>query len=69
MIELPAKFPPGTDFADVEGVPATFNEATGVCKAWDAAEPRWFSVSSFLRNGAPLSEREFRDMIAEAFSS
>lgn len=59
-MNVPSKFPRSVRFADVEGVPATLDEATGVCRAWDSPEPRRFPVSSFDRNGTLLSEDEFR---------
>lgn len=60
---LPESFPPGTRFADVEGVPVSCTEGY-VCRAWDSAEPRRFPVDSFLRNGELLDEAAFRGLVA-----
>ncbi len=68
-MELPASFPPGTLFADVEGVPCTLVESTGVCRAWDSAEPRRFSGASFNHNGTLLSESAFRAFVAKSHAS
>jgi len=57
---LPESFPPGTRFADVEGVPVS--ESDIVCTAWDPS-PRRFPGTSFLRNGTLVPEAEFRAMV------
>lgn len=57
---LPESFPPGTRFADVEGVPVS--ETDIVCTAWDPS-PRRFPGASFLRNGTLVPEAEFRAMV------
>jgi hypothetical protein len=60
---LPDKFPPGTIFADVEGVPVA--EVPGDSPwAWDKHEPRRFSSVSFDRNGTVVDEPAFRRLVA-----
>jgi len=65
-MELPASFPAGTLFADVEGVPCTLVESTGVCRAWDTSPERRFSGASFNHNGTLLSESKFRAFVAKS---
>jgi hypothetical protein len=63
---LPETFPPGTEFADVEGVPvASIPLPDGGLKisAFDPEE-RGFSISSFLRNGTLITEADFRSRVA-----
>jgi hypothetical protein len=66
-------FKPGTLFFDVEGKPVTIGAGAGhgeatpgmYCAAWDALPKlREFPPDSAQRNGAPLSEQQFRDMIS-----
>lgn len=64
-MDAPVKFPEGTNFFDVEGVPVS--EAPGhVCRAWDVSGGRWFSVFSVRRNGGLISETKFREMASQA---
>lgn len=57
---LPASFPAGTDFADVEGVPVSFEPKSGATTAWDVATGRPFPFDSLMRNGTVMSETAFR---------
>jgi hypothetical protein len=59
---LPASFPAGTEFADVEGVPVSYSPGKA-CTAWDRPSGRPFPLSSFGRNGTVLSETHFRDRV------
>jgi len=59
-VDLPASFPPDTEFADVEGVPVSFEPKTGRTTAWDVASGRPFPFDSLKRNGTALSETVFR---------
>lgn len=56
------QFEPGTQFFDVEGLPVTVSEE-GACRAWDYPEPRKFPLSSVYRNGMPISEEKFRQLV------
>ena len=62
LVKLPASFPAGTRFADVEDVPVS--ELEYDCTAWDVPGGRWFPSSSFSHNGTPLSEDRFRALVA-----
>ena len=62
---LPDSFPEGTLFADVEGVLFTLIQSTSVCRAWDGASSRRFSIASFNHNGTLIPEYEFRLLIAK----
>lgn len=59
------KFEPGVKFWDVEGTPVAYGPGlvTG-CRAFDTPESRPFSPESMRRNGAPISEAEFRTLVA-----
>lgn len=62
---LPDKFASDTEFFDVEGMPVTVGAglppAYGI--AWESP-PRPFPADSAHRNGAPISEAEFRAIVA-----
>jgi hypothetical protein len=58
---LPAKFPSGTVFADVEGVPAS-RTPDMECTAWDVPSGRRFNGASFSHNGTLVSEPKFREL-------
>jgi len=62
-MRLPEKFPEGTEFADVEGVPVS-KTSGWVVIAWDVPGGRLFLIDSFLRNGRLISEATFRRQVA-----
>jgi hypothetical protein len=64
---LPTSFPPGTRFADVEGIPVS-RTPDMVCRAWDTKEPRRFNAASFSHNGTLLTEAQFRVFVAKEVS-
>ena len=61
---LPKTFPPGTEFADVEGTPVTLDRPSWVATAWDVEGGRRFSSTSYFRNGTPMSQAEFRAFLS-----
>ena len=64
-------FPPGTRFFDVEGVPAAMiplPDGGMRVSAFDEAEPRWFSMSSLMRNGGEVTEADF-DRLRASFQA
>lgn len=57
-------------FFNVEGIPVTIGIIKGhpYCARWDFPETRWFDPDSARRNGKPLSESEFKTLLAESHS-
>lgn len=71
MTLLPDSFPEGTTFSEVMGVPVS-RAPTGRLSAWDfnpmtgEKPPRIFSVQTWTSEGVPISEEEFRKLVATA---
>ena len=65
MASIPASFPPGTTFFDVNGVPVT-RAPNGGLSAWDdnprtgETAPRTFGLSTWTSEGVPMSEADWR---------
>ena len=68
LIRSATKFPPGTRFLDVEGVPVSLDKSW-VCSAWDSPEPRPFSIKSARSNGTLISERAFKELVTKVKSN
>lgn len=61
-IVLPKNFPLGTRFRDAEGAPLTALD--GKCVVWSRPGGRWFNDVEFERRAYPVSEEEFRKIVA-----
>jgi hypothetical protein len=67
------KFTKQTEFIDCEGMPISNHiksDSDGedefiksICYCWDTLPPRWFDLSSALRNGSPCNEEHFRSLV------
>ena len=67
-MELP-KVSKSVELFDVEGIPVSLGNVPGdvpFCAAWDTDPPRKFSPESARRNGAPVSESRFKELIARS---
>lgn len=62
---LPEVFPPGAELYDVEGIPVSIGAGVppGLSLAWDVPSLRRFDPESARRNGAPVSEERFRQLV------
>lgn len=56
------------EFFDVEGIPVSLGASTAglYSAAWDVIPPRLFDPESARRNGAPVSETEFIQLLSRA---
>ena len=55
------------EFFDVEGIPVSLGNVPGVglgIAAWDVTPPRTFDPESARRNGTPISEADFIQMLS-----
>ncbi len=62
------KFPTNVELFDVEGIPVSLGNVPGIglyCAAWDTDPPRVFDPGSARRNGAPVSEAQFRALVGD----
>jgi len=67
---LPASFPEGTRFFDVEGVPVSIGPGRANCRAWGPGDAgRRFPADAPERGWPPISEAEFRDLAARLDAS
>ncbi len=67
------KFTKQTEFIDYEGMPISNHIKSdsdsedefikSICYCWDTLPPRWFDLSSALRNGSPCDEEHFRRLV------
>jgi hypothetical protein len=62
---LDMKFSKDAEFFDVEGIPVSIGagDSGPYCAAWDVSPPRPFDPDSARRNGAPVSEDQFKRLI------
>jgi hypothetical protein len=60
-MKLPESFPPRTEFKEIGGEPVSSDSE--YCWAWGAGDPHSFSMLRFHREGTPLTEGQFRELV------
>ena len=62
------KFDPGTFFMDVEGRPMALNSNDYSCTNYACKKPADYSYFKAVKDGTPISESEFREMLSKSES-
>jgi len=63
-VSIPKSFPPGTQFAEFDGIPIS-EDADRNAIAWDIPGGRRFLIGSSLANCKRISEAKFRALVEQ----